>query len=89
MLSISFHVPPHSPTTDTHHLARLIKLKHFGAMEDFVTTFEHFDFRMDGMSNSFFKELFINGLKDEIFPQVLMSQPQTWFESTKCTKEAQ
>jgi hypothetical protein len=35
-------------------------------MEYFIAAFEHLDFRMEGMSNAFFREFFICGLKDEI-----------------------
>jgi hypothetical protein len=58
-------------------------------VEDFITAFEHLDFRMEGMTNAFFRECFISGLKDEIHAQVLMAHPQTWLEATKCAKEAQ
>jgi hypothetical protein len=64
-------------------------LKQSGIVEDFITSFEHLDFRMEGMTNAFFRECFISGLKDEIHTQVLMDHPQTWLEATKCTKEAQ
>jgi hypothetical protein len=40
--------------TDTHHLGHLTKLKQSGTVEDFITTFEHLDFRMEGMSDAFF-----------------------------------
>jgi hypothetical protein len=52
--------------TDTHHLGHLTKLKQSGIVEDFITTFEHLVFRMEGMSDAFFRECFISGLKDEI-----------------------
>jgi hypothetical protein len=35
--------------TDTHHLGHLTKLKQSGTMEEFIPTFEHLDFRMEGM----------------------------------------
>jgi hypothetical protein len=41
------------------------------------------------MTDAFFQECFISGLKDEIQAQVLMAHPQTWLEATKCAKEAQ
>jgi hypothetical protein len=52
--------------TDTHYLGHLTKLKQSGTVEDFITTFEHLDFRMEGMTDAFFRECFISGLKDEI-----------------------
>jgi hypothetical protein len=72
--------------TDTNHLGQLTKLKQSGTMEDFIAAFEHLDFQIEGMSDSFFQECFISGLKDEIWAHVLMSQPQSWVESTKRAK---
>jgi hypothetical protein len=61
--------------TDTNHLGHLTKLKQSGTVEDFIDAFERLTFRTEGMSNSFFQECFINGLKDEIRAHVLMAQP--------------
>jgi hypothetical protein len=58
-------------------------------MEDFIVSFEHLDFQMEGMTYAFFRECFISGLKDEIQAQVIMAHPQTWLEATKHAKEAQ
>jgi hypothetical protein len=52
--------------TNTHHLGCLTKLKQSGTVEDFITSFEHLAFIMEGMSDAFFRECFISGLKDEI-----------------------
>jgi hypothetical protein len=41
------------------------------------------------MSDAFFRECFISGLKDEIRAHVLMAQLQSWVEDTKRAKEAQ
>jgi hypothetical protein len=75
--------------TDTNHLGRLTKLKQLGTVEDFIATFECLDFRTEGMSDAFFRECFINGLKDEIRTHVLMARPESWVEATKRDKEAQ
>jgi hypothetical protein len=64
-------------------------LKQLGTMEDFIAAFEHLAFRTEGMSDAFFRECFISGLKDEIQAHVLMDQPQSWVEATKRDKEAQ
>jgi hypothetical protein len=40
----------------THHLGRLAKLKQYGTVEDFIVTFEHLAFIIEGMSDDFFKE---------------------------------
>jgi hypothetical protein len=52
--------------TDTSHLGHLTKLKQLGTVEDLIAAFERMDFRTEGMSDAFFRECFINGLKDEI-----------------------
>jgi hypothetical protein len=41
------------------------------------------------MSDAFFCECFISGLKNEIRSQVLMTRPPTWLEATQRAKEAQ
>ena len=75
--------------TDTNHLGHLKKLKQSRKVEDFIATFEHLDFWTEGMTNAFFRECFISGLKDEIRAHVLMARPQSWVEATKRAKEAQ
>jgi hypothetical protein len=70
-------------------LGRLTKLKQLGIVEDFIATFELLDFRTEGMSDAFFQECFISGLKDDIWAHVLMAQPQSWVDATKRDKEAQ
>jgi hypothetical protein len=69
--------------SDTHHLSHLTKLKNFGTMEDFISTFEHLDFRTEGTTDAFFREFFISGLKYGIHAHVLMACPQTWLKSTQ------
>jgi hypothetical protein len=59
--------------TDTNHLGRLKKLKQSGRVEDFIADFEHLDFRTEGMSDAFFLDCFISGLKDDIRGHVLMA----------------
>jgi hypothetical protein len=75
--------------TETNHLGHLTKLKQTRTMEYFIASFERLDFRTEGMSNAFFQECFINGLKDEIHAHVLMAWPQIWVEATKRAKESQ
>jgi hypothetical protein len=75
--------------TDTNHLVRSTKLKQLGTVEDFIVAFEYLDFRIEGMSDAFFRECFISDLKDEIWAHVLMDRPQSWVEATKRDKEAQ
>jgi hypothetical protein len=75
--------------TDTNHLGRLTKLKQSGIVEEFIPAFERLDFHTEGMSDVFFRECFISGLKDEILAHFFMAQPQIWVDTTKTAKEAQ
>jgi hypothetical protein len=75
--------------TDTNHLGHLTKLKQLGTVEDFIVAFEFLAFRIEGMSDAFFRECFISSLKDEIRAHVLMARPHSWVEATKRAKEAQ
>ena len=63
--------------TDTHSLGCLTKLKQSSTVEEFIATFEKLAFRTEGMYDTFFKECFISGLKEEIQAQVLVTHPQT------------
>jgi hypothetical protein len=59
-----------------------------GPVEEFIVAFEQLVFRAEGMIDDFFRECFINGLKDEIFSHVLMAHPWTWLEAIKTKKES-
>jgi hypothetical protein len=74
---------------DTHSLGHLTKLKQSGTVEAFIAAFEQLAFRTEGMSDSFFLECFISGLKDDIRAQVHMTRPLTWLEATQRAKESQ
>jgi hypothetical protein len=78
-----------APTSDTSHLGHLTNLKQSGIVEDFIASFECLSFRTEGMTDAFFRECFISGLKDEIWAHVLMARPSSWVEATKRDKEAQ
>jgi hypothetical protein len=75
--------------TNTNHLGHLTKLKKSCIVENFITAFEHLDFQTEGMTDAFFRECFIGGLKEEVRAHVLMARPTTWVEATKKSKEAQ
>jgi hypothetical protein len=64
-------------------------LKQSRIVEDFIASFEHLDFGTEGMNDAFFRECFINGLKEEIWAHVLMARPSSWVEATKKSKEEQ
>jgi hypothetical protein len=59
--------------TDTNHLGCLTKLKQSITVEDFIAAFERLAFRTEGMTDAFFRECFISGLKEEIRAHVLMA----------------
>ena len=52
--------------TDINHLGCLTKLKQSITVEDFIVAFERLAFHAKGVSDAFFRECFISGLKDEI-----------------------
>jgi hypothetical protein len=58
---------------DTNHLGHLKKLKQSKIVEDFIAAFECLAFRREGMTDAFFRECFISGLKEEIRVDVLMA----------------
>jgi hypothetical protein len=72
--------------TNTNHLGCLTKLKQFRIVEDFIAAFECLAFQTEGMTDAFFQECFISGLKDEIRAHVLMARPSSWVEATKRDK---
>jgi hypothetical protein len=75
--------------TDTNHLGHLTKLKQSRTTKDFIASFEHLDFQTEGMTDAFFRECFISGLKDEIQAHVLMSLSSSSVEATRKDKESQ
>ena len=74
---------------DTNHLGHLKNLKQSGIVEDFIAAFERLNFRTEGMSDAFFRECFISGIKDDIYAHVLMARPQSWVDATKRYNESQ
>jgi hypothetical protein len=42
--------------TETHHLDHFTKMKQSGKMKDYITSFEHLDFKTKGMYDTFFRE---------------------------------
>jgi hypothetical protein len=75
--------------TYTNHLGRLTKLKQSGIVEEFIAAFERLAFRTKGMTDAFFRECFISGLKEESRAHVLMARPSSWVEAIKKYKESQ
>jgi hypothetical protein len=63
---------------ESHFLGRLTKLKQTGSVTDFITTFEQLAIHTKGLSDDFYLESFINGLKDSFKAHVCMHHPITW-----------
>jgi len=51
---------------ESHFLGRLTKLRQTGSITDFITEFEQLDIRTEGLSDAFYLECFISGLKESI-----------------------
>ena len=62
-------------------LGRLTKLRQTGTVEEYITAFEALAFRTRGLTDTFFKDCFIFGLKEAIKAQVLLHHPSTWVEA--------
>jgi hypothetical protein len=52
--------------TYTHYFGYLTKLCLRGIVEDLIVSFEQLKIHTKGMTDSFFKEYFLSGLKEEI-----------------------
>jgi hypothetical protein len=68
---------------NTHFLGRLTKLHYIDIVENFIVAFEQLFICTKGMIDSFFKECFLNGLKEEIRAQFLMAHLTTWLEASQ------
>jgi len=73
---------------DTRHLGHLKKLYQTNTIMDHITTFERLEIHTEVLSNSFFKECFISGLKEVIRAHVMMQHPKTWLEDYDKAKDA-
>jgi hypothetical protein len=66
---------------EPHFLGRLTKLHQIGSITYFITTFEKLDIRTEGLSNVFYVDFFISGLKEAIWAHVNMHHPTTWLQA--------
>eukprot|EP00253_Pinus_taeda_P011630 PITA_11630 len=71
---------------ESSFLGRLTKLRQTGTVDEYITTFEALAFRTWGLSDVFYTECFINGLKEAIKAQVLLHHPPTWTEACKVAR---
>eukprot|EP00253_Pinus_taeda_P014055 PITA_14055 len=63
------------------YLGRLTKLRQIGTVEEYISAFEGLAFRTKGLTDEFYTECFISGLKEAIKAQVLLHDPPTWTEA--------
>eukprot|EP00253_Pinus_taeda_P026508 PITA_26508 len=68
---------------ESDFLGRLTKLRQTGTVDEYITAFEALAFRTRGLSDVFYTECFINGLKEAIKAHVQLHHPPTWIEPCK------
>jgi hypothetical protein len=66
---------------ESHFLGRLTKLHQTGLVSYFIMTFEQLAIRTEGLSDEFYLECFLSGLKDAIKAHVSMHHPTTWLQA--------
>eukprot|EP00253_Pinus_taeda_P015118 PITA_15118 len=74
---------------DSALLVRLPKLRQTGTMDEYITAFEALDFHTRGLSDVFYMECFIIGLKEAIKAHVQIHQPPTWLEACKVARDVE
>jgi hypothetical protein len=63
---------------ESRYLGHLTKMKQIRSITDFIETFEQLAIRTEGLSDEFYLECFISGLKEEIRAHVCMHHRITW-----------
>ena len=74
---------------ESSFLGRLTKLRQTGTVDEYITAFEALAFRTWGLSDVFYTECFISGLKEAIKAQVLLHHPPTWTEACKVARNVE
>ena len=70
-------------------LGRLTKLRQTGTVDEYITAFEALAFRTKGLTDEFYMECFISGLKEAIKAQVLLHHPPTWTEACQVARKVE
>lgn len=70
-------------------MGRLTKLRQTGTVEEYITAFEALAFRTKGLTDEFYMECFISGLKEAIKAQVLLHHPPTWNEACQVARKVE
>eukprot|EP00253_Pinus_taeda_P036388 PITA_36388 len=68
---------------ESSFLGRLTKLRQTGTVDGYIIAFEALAFHTRGLSNVFYTECFISGLKEAIKAHVQLHHPPTWIEACK------
>eukprot|EP00253_Pinus_taeda_P007083 PITA_07083 len=68
------------------YLGHLTKLRQTGTVEEYITAFEGLAFRTKSLTDEFYTECFISGLKEAIKAQVLLHHPPTWTEACQVAR---
>eukprot|EP00253_Pinus_taeda_P017771 PITA_17771 len=71
------------------YLGRLTKLRQTGTVEEYINAFEGLAFRTKGLTDEFYTEFFISGLKEAIKAQVLLHHPPTWTEACQVARKVE
>jgi hypothetical protein len=69
-------------------LVKLMKLRRIGSVSDFITSFEHLAIKTEGLSDEFYLECFMSGLKKSIRAHVSMHHPTTLLHACRLAREA-
>jgi len=74
---------------ESSFLGRLTKLRKTGTVDEYIIAFEALAFRTWGLSDVFYTECFISGLKEAIKAQVLLHHPPTWTKACKVARNVE
>ena len=74
---------------ESSFLDRLTKLRQMGTVDEYVTAFEALAFRTRGLSDVFYTECFISGLKEAIKAHAQLHHPPTWIEACKVARKVE
>jgi hypothetical protein len=72
---------------ESQFFGRLTKLRQTRSVTDFIMTFEQLDIHTKGLSDEFYLECFINGLKEAIKAHVNMHHPTTWLQACQLARK--
>eukprot|EP00253_Pinus_taeda_P029026 PITA_29026 len=71
---------------ESSFLGCLTKLRQTGTVDEYITAFEALAFCTRGLSDVFYTECFISGLKEAIKAHVQLHHPPTWIEAFKVAR---